>query len=201
MPAQFAEPFGRGILRVSPAHSMRAADGFSDGRADPDELVALAEIDGGEQTVRGNHPLFRDRIIYVVNGERVYHDMIITGAQLRVYENSLLFCASRTIDDELISLMVDRFQADACFEIPDFQTFISTLCQHEALVDLPVSIGPVEYTKTKSSVADLTWVDPFEKAEIYQWQREVRAAWVGGNWPEPRNLEVPACSELVRRIR
>jgi hypothetical protein len=202
IPENFSSQFEQGIIRISPAHTFREADGAVGGRADAAELTMLAKINGGEETVSSNHPFFDGMISGYVNGVRQSVPIVISGESVASFEDALLFCASTAVDAEVRIKMKESFAADAVFEIEDAKLFTRLVSEAVQLRDYQVTSGAVTYLKNGQqydSVSEAAAVDPFVKRKEYGWQKEYRIAWRGPYVDSPFNLSVPAVKGLLKR--
>ena len=108
IPSQFADSFASGNIRISPAHTFRQDDGIDDGRSDSQELTTIVKLKTGEETVNSSHPLIRDIWQTYKGGQRVYDDVILSGATISFIDNAYLFCLSSEYNDEIYLEMKNK---------------------------------------------------------------------------------------------
>lgn len=128
--AQAAVEEGR--FRFSHAAEFRVSDGIADGRSDPKELTASADIFNGEETVSSNDPRFGGMFEFVMNGVDVPNQMVFTGGSLEVFDSGLLFCTALENSDDLFSRMQATFGAEAAYAISDVEEFARRIQVHLA---------------------------------------------------------------------
>ena len=201
--SQYAEIVGRGSVRITPAHLFRPVDGFSDGRADPMELIASAQPKGGTFTIRSDHPaLPDDMFVFIKGGKRVHHEMVMAGAQIDFIDNALLYCFSCRIDDVICAQMKLTFGADTLFEISDVELFGQILNCHPLLAGRTFRSGPVEYNDREpaTTIEEPKKVNRCEKGKAFSWQQEHRFVWDGEPLGEPIDIDVPEAARLLKRL-
>ena len=202
IPSQFADSFANGNIRISPAHVFRQDDGIDDGRSDPQELTTIVKLENGEETVNSSHPLIRDIWQTYKGGQRVYDDVIFSGATISFIDNAYLFCLSSEYNDVIYSEMKNKFNADSAFEISDLEEFCSMLRRIPEIWYMPMNCDFVQYDDTEHNhISDIETIPYFTKRTMFSWQKEFRICWLGEVFGESIIVNVPEVSSLLKRIQ
>lgn len=200
-PKAFAAEVADGVVRISPTHVFRMDDVHGDGRSDPDELTSAAQPKDGGEIIRSDHPAFpADMFVFIKGGKRYHTDMTVSGAEVRVYDNALLYCTSTILTEDVRRAMLDKFNAGAVFKIEDIDDFAARVSASPSLENFNLRKGLVEYADpAATTLAEMQPVSPFRKRLMYQWQSEYRLVWEG-QASSAFNVMVPSVSTLLTRL-
>lgn len=192
----------RGQLRLSGAWEFREFDGVDAGRADPDELVASATVQGGEESFSSGDEPWSDFFTVIKGGKRVPVDVTATADVVQVIDSALLFCSALDNTEALFERMRKDFGIDAAYEIADIEEFGQRVCA--ALGSgYQVSGGKVRYVDRMQapSLAQIGAVDALVKPARFAWQQEYRLVFRHGSQLESQLVTVPGVCELLSIVR
>jgi hypothetical protein len=119
-----------GRFRFAHVSAFRVGDGVEDGRSDAGEMVARANVCGGEETVLSTDPRLEGRFTFRRAGDEVPVEIIMSGAVVEFFDSGMLFCALLDNSDELFQTMTSKFGADAAYEIIDVEEFARRIESH-----------------------------------------------------------------------
>ena len=198
--AKYSDDFANGKVRISPAHSFRAADGFQDGRSDFNELKRKISVPEGKMTVNSKqNPLLKNFFTFV--GEEEF-EMTFIGDLTVIVDQALMCCFSTDRDDEIDRRMKEIFGAGAVFEISDIALFGRMISNEVFSKDVAFQQGSVQYSNEIGiGPAHFFPVDRLRKGQAFLWQKEYRLIWSTDNPSEPFVINVPSLATLIKRLK
>ncbi|MEQ1530562.1 MAG: hypothetical protein ABL925_14700 [Methylococcales bacterium] len=98
--------------------------------------------------------------------------------------------------------MIEKFDADAVFEISDLEKFGQIISSHHNLSNRGYFHGSVRYELklTSNSINEMASVDRFKKELQFSWQKEYRFIWDGDIPATGFVIRMPEIQPLIRRI-
>lgn len=160
------------------------------GRSDPDEGVEAFRPD--KTTLRGEEVAK----VHASMGAQVPEGITVTfaeGAGLTLFTDAYVFCASKSINQDMKRRMHEQFGSDRYVIISDFDAYVHALNECQPISGRKLCIKSVQYVagKITSEAKDWKGPNPFEKNSVFAWQDEIRAIWSPNDLRPKRDCQEP----------